>query len=237
MPQLDRRTLFKAGAAGTGGLALGVARRRRRLARPEKGRVLAKDMVVPWGIAFLPNGNALVGERRQRRRAPGLPHRAAARRVGRVPSVRGQRRRGRPARAGAAPGLPRATAGSTPTSRRRRTTGSSGCGTPAAGSVRSGSCSAASRRPTNHNGGRLAFGPDGLLYASTGDADNGAARAGHRLQGRQDPAAHPHRRGAGRQPVRQLHVVLRAPQRRGARVRRHGPALGHRVRQNRPATS
>lgn len=61
MTDISRRTLLKAGLATTGGLALGlgVTTARPAQAAPRVDRTLAKGLGVPWGIAFLPNGNAL----------------------------------------------------------------------------------------------------------------------------------------------------------------------------------
>jgi glucose/arabinose dehydrogenase len=59
---MDRRTLLTAGLLTPAALALpaagGLAE-----ARPRIGRVLASGLDVPWGIAFLPSGDALVSER------------------------------------------------------------------------------------------------------------------------------------------------------------------------------
>ncbi|MDD3925844.1 MAG: PQQ-dependent sugar dehydrogenase [bacterium] len=140
-------------------------------AEPGNGQpeVVAQDLVVPWEIAFLPDGDMLVTER------PGR-----LRRIGRSPvvfNIAGVRAQGEGGLLGLAlhPGFATngliyiyfttASAGS-PENRveryrlsgnrlteRRLITG----GIPAAGV---------------HNGGRIAFGPDRLLYITTGDAQN-----------------------------------------------------------------
>lgn len=60
---LDRRTLLKAGAAGVGGLAAGPLLAGAAEAAPTPRSILAKGLSIPWGLTFLPNGNALVAER------------------------------------------------------------------------------------------------------------------------------------------------------------------------------
>src|SRR4051794_37782492 len=56
---LDRRTFLTATAAGVA-LPLTSASTS---AAPRATRVLARDLEVPWGLAFLPDGDALVTER------------------------------------------------------------------------------------------------------------------------------------------------------------------------------
>jgi glucose/arabinose dehydrogenase len=168
---MERRTILKAGLTATGALlapptAQGLLSPA--AASPRLGRVLAANLRVPWGIAFLPSGNALVGERNSGRVF--LVRRTGGRRqVGRVPrvhndggeggllglavartfrrdrwvyafmSTRDDNRVVRMRYAGGKLGAPRLVLPGIPTNR-------------------------------NHNGGRLAFGPGGLLFASTGDA-------------------------------------------------------------------
>ena len=82
----------------------------------------------------------------------------------------------------------------------------------------------------HHNGGRLAFGPDGYLYATTGEAQQPAlAQDKGSLGGKILRMTTAGRAGSG-QPVRHPRLDLRAPQRPGHRVGRRRAALGVGVR-------
>jgi glucose/arabinose dehydrogenase len=89
---MDRRTLLKAGIVTTaGGLIVpavdGLTETAE--ARPRVTKVLARKMSTPWGIAFLPSGDALVGER-DSGRVFLVRKRGGRRRVGRL-RVRSQK--------------------------------------------------------------------------------------------------------------------------------------------------
>lgn len=136
-------------------------------------RTVSTGLAAPWGVAFLPSGEALVAERdtaRIRRVAKGG---GTARSVGKVPGVV-------PGGEGGLLGLavsPRyaedrlvyAYLTSARDNRivRFRVTGSG------IGSVRT--VLTGLRKAPIHNGGRIAFGPDGKLYATVGDAGNTAS--------------------------------------------------------------
>ncbi|QNN54181.1 PQQ-dependent sugar dehydrogenase [Nocardioides mesophilus] len=169
MTELDRRTLFKAAAAagvavpGAALLGAGPA-----AAAPRVTQVLARDLEVPWGLAFLPGGDALVGERMS-----GDVHRVlrtgGRRRVGRVGGVRANAGEGGLLGLACSPTFHRdrwvyaflSAASDNRIVRMRYVDGALRHREPVLAGI-----------PTRnyHNGGRLRFGPDGLLYASTGDA-------------------------------------------------------------------
>jgi len=184
---MDRRTLLKTGLATTaGGLLIPAVGglTNEATARPRVNRVLARDLRTPWGIAFLPGGNALVGERDSGRiykvRKSGGRHL-----IGRVPNVAGG---GSIGGEGGLLGLAlsphfrrdhwlyayMSTRNDNRVVRMRYNNGQLGPTRVILKGI-----------PTNvhHNGGGLAFGPGGLLYVSTGDAESSTAAQNKRSLG------------------------------------------------------
>jgi glucose/arabinose dehydrogenase len=161
---LDRRTLLAAAAAGAVTPALTAASA---TGAPKAGKVLAQDLQVPWGVAFLPDGDALVGERPN-----GNVHRV--RRTGgrsKVGTLSAVVDNGEGGLLGIAVAPTFAedrwvyffftSDGDNRVVRKRFRDGGLG---------RSHVLLDGIPTASYHNGGRLAFGPDGMLYASTGDA-------------------------------------------------------------------
>ncbi|MFB8002665.1 PQQ-dependent sugar dehydrogenase [Nocardia sp. NPDC056000] len=135
------------------------------LTAPEE---LVHGIDVPWGLAFLPQGGALVAERDSGvilRITPGAP----AEQVYRVPGVAAAGEGGllglavSPAYAENGYIYAYFTADTDNRIVRFRLDGQPEV-------LFTGIAKA-----SNHNGGRIAFGPDGMLYAGTGDAGTGAA--------------------------------------------------------------
>jgi glucose/arabinose dehydrogenase len=137
-------------------------------ARVPARRTVATGLSVPWGIAFLPNGDALVAERTTARilRIPsggGKP-----RTVMRVPGVV-------PAGEGGLLGLavsPRYSRDRLVYAYFTSNTDNRIVRFKLGGSVRT--VLTGLQKAGIHNGGRIAFGPDGKLYAGVGDAGNTA---------------------------------------------------------------
>jgi glucose/arabinose dehydrogenase len=165
-PLLSRRSVLAGSAATAAAFTLMSDRAD---ARPLIGRTLARGLVVPWGLAFLPNGDALVTERES-----GRVHRVSRsggrRLVGDVAGVYAPEGEGGLLGVAVSPTFRtdrhvffylttsrdnrviRMTYTTRGTLADRRT-------------ILSGIPSS-----SNHNGGQLLFGPSGKLYVSTGDA-------------------------------------------------------------------
>lgn len=164
---LDRRTLLRAGAATAATGALVPLLESPAEAQPRIGQVLAHDLEVPWGLAFLPDGDALVTER-NRARVLRVRKGGGRRYVG---TIRAAVPQGEGGLLGVAVS-PRfaddrwvyfyyTAADDNRVVRKRLRGGELGPSRLVLDGI---------PKASNHNGGRLAFGPDGMLYVATGDA-------------------------------------------------------------------
>jgi glucose/arabinose dehydrogenase len=130
---------------------------------------IARDLAVPWGLAFLPGGDALVTERDSRRILRVTPQ-GQVTPVGAVPEAEGS---GEGGLLGLAVSPTFDTDSlvyvyfSTTTENRIERMTFDGTALGPRRPLVTGIPSA-----VNHDGGGLEFGPDGMLYAGTGDATN-----------------------------------------------------------------
>jgi glucose/arabinose dehydrogenase len=162
--------------AATGAVAVGLVSPRHAFAQQSGGfnfsqpSVVATGLAIPWGLAFLPDGDAVVIERataRVLRIEPG----SSPQQLGTLPNVD-------PDGEGGALGLAVSPSfaqdgwiyayHTSPSDNRIVRFQLNSVGSPQ--SVLTG----IPRGTQIHNGGRIQFGPDGMLYAATGDAGTGA---------------------------------------------------------------
>ncbi len=161
---------------------------------------VARGLEVPWGIAFLPDGSALVTER-DTTRVLHLVRTGAGWQTTAVTTVDQASPRGESGLLGIAVSPSYADDQQVflfvSTEQDNRVVRGTFDGTDLSG-----------LRPVLtgipngfiHDGGRLAFGPDGYLYVSTGETGEPPLAQQEGLLGRQDPAHHRRRRPRSRQP-------------------------------------
>ena len=139
-------------------------------------REVSTDTDVPWGLATLPDGTIIYARRDARNLVRLNPATGAETQVGNVPNVAGTDGEGGLLGIAVTPSFP----ASDPWLYIFHTTASDNRIVRV--QYRNGTIDNSTlqvllsgiRRNKYHNGGRLRFGPDGKLYASTGDAQNGA---------------------------------------------------------------
>ncbi len=154
------------GASRDAAEGTGKGRSPGRAERPTDRSVITAGLRSPWGMAFLPDGSALVSERDTRIVRRVWPD-GRTRQVGSVPGVTGGGE-------GGLLGLAVAP-GSNPSEVLAYYTASDGnrvVRMPWSGGSLGRPGTVLTGLPSSeiHNGGRLAFGPDGMLYVTTGDA-------------------------------------------------------------------
>lgn len=163
--------------------------------RPRTPEVLADGLDVPWGIAFLPDGSALIGERGTGRLLRVTP-RGAVRTLGTVRGVVAPTGLGEGGLLGIAlaPGDPETLFAHHTSENDNRVVRLSLAG----GRVgRPRPVLTGIPTSTHHHGGQLLFDPDGMLLVSTGDAEQSslaqdrASLAGKILRIRPDGRAAP----------------------------------------------
>ncbi|UJA20358.1 PQQ-dependent sugar dehydrogenase [Thermoleophilia bacterium SCSIO 60948] len=136
-------------------------------AKRAKGKVVTRNLDIPWGLDFLPNGTALVTQRSRATISKVARKGGKARRVMRVPGVDQNAGEGGLLGLAVSPNYRKngfVYAYLTTTSDNRIVRFKLG----RPGTIKV--IAKGMRRSSIHNGGRIAFGPDGKLYAGVGDA-------------------------------------------------------------------
>ena len=196
---------------------------------------VARNINVPWGIAFLSNGKALVSSRDRERILRVNPSTGKKKRIGTVPGVVSNGASGGEAGLLGLALSPKfatnhwlyaymSTSSDNRVVRMRYRNGKLGKVHVLVKGIPVG---------LHHDGGRIAFGPDRKLYIATGEGGNGSLAQKQEVPGRQDPAGDCEgERAVVGQPVQGLAAGLQLwpPQRPGSRLGLGRAAVGDGVR-------